>query len=115
MSQQYVKAIIAAALKQAREKAGLSQKQLADKLNVKQPVISEIESGTANTTAETIERYANALNMVPVFKLTKPRQKKDKTPKMSTCTVCMGSGWEEGGKSLQTTCHYCGGTGEVPR
>lgn len=51
-------------LKTAREKAKLSQKQLAELSKVPQQTISAIESGTrGNPGADTLYRLANALGM----------------------------------------------------
>jgi hypothetical protein len=33
---------------------------------------------------------------------------------MVECRQCDGCGWYEGGKTLKTNCHECGGTGRVP-
>lgn len=45
----------------ARTKAGLSQKQLAERTHIDQADISKIESGKANPSLNTIERIFNAL------------------------------------------------------
>jgi transcriptional regulator with XRE-family HTH domain len=47
-----------------REKCGLSQKQLADKMGVKQQIISRVESGEANITLETLMRFLTTLGIV---------------------------------------------------
>ena len=41
---------------------GLTQKQLAQKIGTKQPVISRLESGTYNPSIKFLERVALALN-----------------------------------------------------
>ena len=41
---------------------GLTQKQLAQKIGTKQPVISRLESGTYNPSIKFLERVAFALN-----------------------------------------------------
>ena len=46
-----------------REKAGLSQIQLAEKANVSRPYVSQIENGVFNTSLETIISVANALQI----------------------------------------------------
>lgn len=42
-----------------------------------------------------------------------PEKEPEQTPEV--CMDCDGCGWTEGGKTLQTKCEKCGGTGEVPR
>ncbi len=44
-----------------REKAGLSQKELAKKLNTTQSVISRIENGKQNISLDMLQKIANAL------------------------------------------------------
>ena len=46
-----------------REKKGLTQKQLADKLGIKQQVVARIENG-ANITLETLIRFLSVLDIV---------------------------------------------------
>ena len=46
----------------AREQAGLTQRQLADRCGVARSLISEIESGTRNATPAMIRKLADALN-----------------------------------------------------
>jgi len=46
----------------AREMAGLTQQQLADRCNVSRSLITEIELGTRNATPATIRKLAAALN-----------------------------------------------------
>jgi len=48
-------------LKQAREQAGLTRSELAQKMNTKRSVISRIENHSENICLSTIERYAEAL------------------------------------------------------
>lgn len=50
------------ALASARNRAGLSQKQLADKLGTSQSHIARIESGRHLPSVRMIERYARALS-----------------------------------------------------
>ncbi len=50
---------IAARLKEARILAGLSQAHAADKLGLKRPAISEIESGNRKVSAEELIQLAN--------------------------------------------------------
>jgi transcriptional regulator with XRE-family HTH domain len=53
-----MKDIIAARLKDARILAGLSQGQIATKMGLHRPTISEIELGNRNVTAEEIVEFA---------------------------------------------------------
>jgi HTH-type transcriptional regulator/antitoxin HipB len=52
---------IGAILKQAREEAGLTQEELAAKLNTKKSAISRIENHAEDIKLSTLERFANAL------------------------------------------------------
>lgn len=47
-------------LKQAREKAGLTQDEVAEQLNTKKTVVSRIENHAEDIRLSTLERYANA-------------------------------------------------------
>lgn len=55
-------------IKAARMKAGLTQRELADKLNVSFVNISQWENGTRNPKKETLQKIANALN-IPMHEL----------------------------------------------
>jgi len=48
-------------LKQAREEAGLTQEQLAEKLHTKKSAISRIENHAEDIKLSTLENYASAL------------------------------------------------------
>ncbi len=48
-------------LKQAREKAGVTQEVVAKRLRTKKSAISRIENNAADIRLSTLERYANAL------------------------------------------------------
>ena len=48
-------------LKQAREKAGLTQEELASKLNTKKSAISRIENHAADIKLSTLEKFAHAV------------------------------------------------------
>jgi transcriptional regulator with XRE-family HTH domain len=48
-------------LRQARERAGLSQRELADRLGCSQPAISQAEAGGASLSIATLQRFADAL------------------------------------------------------
>ncbi len=54
-------AVIEAVLRARREK-GLTQAQLAKKINTKQSVISRLEKGNANPTLSFLKKIAGALN-----------------------------------------------------
>jgi transcriptional regulator with XRE-family HTH domain len=54
-----LKALIAARIRAAREAAGLSQGQVAIKLNMHRPTISEIEAGRRNVSTEELNRFAS--------------------------------------------------------
>ncbi len=58
-------AIVGRALAAAREKAGLTQAQLAATLGVTQGALSRIESGTHALTIEQLARAATALQVAP--------------------------------------------------
>lgn len=51
---------VALEITKERERAGLSQKQLASKLKTTQSVISRIESGKQNVSLELLQRLAEA-------------------------------------------------------
>ena len=50
----------AAAIIETRNKAGLTQEQLAQLMDAPQSLIARLESGTQNTTLKTLERFAKA-------------------------------------------------------
>ncbi len=49
--------------KEAREKAGLTQEELAEKANVNRTTLSRIETGVRNATIGTLMKLAKAMNM----------------------------------------------------
>lgn len=49
-----------AILRSARLRAGLTQRQLADRAHTKQSAISRLEAGTVSPTVETLERLVGA-------------------------------------------------------
>lgn len=53
---------VARAVIKARTERGLTQKQLADKLNTKQSVISRVESANTTPSLSFLKRLAQALN-----------------------------------------------------
>ena len=50
-------------IKEARVKAGLTQKELGEKLGVGEPTVNKYEGGKQNLTAETMKKVATALGM----------------------------------------------------
>jgi len=50
-------------LKEARKKAGITQEAVARKLRTKKSAISRIENHAADIRLSTLEKYANALGM----------------------------------------------------
>ncbi len=54
---------VARAVIRARIEKGLTQKQLADKLNTKQSVISRVESANTTPSLTLLKRLAQALNV----------------------------------------------------
>jgi transcriptional regulator with XRE-family HTH domain len=48
-------------LRQAREQAGISQRELAERLGCTQPAISQAEAGGASLSVATLQRFADAL------------------------------------------------------
>lgn len=71
---------VGALLRQAREKAGLTQEQVAERLETKKSAISRIENSTGSIRFSTLERYARAigwqlnLELRPARKSSSPRQ-----------------------------------------
>jgi len=58
----------------AREKAGLTQGELAKKIGTKQPALSRLETGRfSKATLETLKKIADALDMRLVIKLQKKK------------------------------------------
>lgn len=51
---------IAERLREAREASGLSQAQVAKKLRLHRPTITEIEAGRRKVSAEELEQFSNA-------------------------------------------------------
>lgn len=50
-------------IKEAREKAGLTQKELAERLQVKPPLISRLENNAGDVKLSTLHRIASGLNL----------------------------------------------------
>ncbi|PIR62061.1 MAG: hypothetical protein COY81_04485 [Candidatus Pacebacteria bacterium CG_4_10_14_0_8_um_filter_43_12] len=55
--------------KEAREKRGITQEELATKANVNRTTLSKIESGLRNATIETLSKLASAMDMQLEVKL----------------------------------------------
>lgn len=53
---------VANALRELRKAEGLTQRQLADRVNKPQSTIARIENGSINVTFNTMKEIANALN-----------------------------------------------------
>lgn len=51
---------LAAAIIDARAQAGLTQEELAARMQVKQPFVARLEGGARNTTMKTLHRIAEA-------------------------------------------------------
>ena len=49
--------------KEAREKRGITQEELAVKANINRTTLSKIESGLRNATVETLSKLASAMDM----------------------------------------------------
>jgi ribosome-binding protein aMBF1 (putative translation factor) len=54
---------LAAALIEARARAGLTQQQLADRMHTTQAVLAHLESGRVKPSTRTLERLATATGM----------------------------------------------------
>jgi transcriptional regulator with XRE-family HTH domain len=52
-------------IKELREKAGLSQREVAIKIGIKRPTISQIENGERKISAEEILEFSNLFNVTP--------------------------------------------------
>jgi transcriptional regulator with XRE-family HTH domain len=69
---------VGALLRQAREKAGLTQEQVAERLATKKSAISRIENSAGSIRFSTLERYAQAIGWQLNLDL-RPSQKISKT------------------------------------
>lgn len=58
----YIDFKVGALIRQAREKAGFTQEQVAERLEMKKSAISRIEKSAGNTRFSTLERYARAIS-----------------------------------------------------
>lgn len=67
---------LAASMIKARERAGITQGELARKIGTKQPALSRLErGGFSNATVETLRKIADALDMRLVVKLQKKQRR----------------------------------------
>ncbi|CAN7673852.1 helix-turn-helix domain-containing protein [Caballeronia sp. LjRoot34] len=57
---------MATRIRKWRAENGLNQRELAEKVDVDRNRVSAVESGKKNVTLETIERFANALDISPL-------------------------------------------------
>jgi ribosome-binding protein aMBF1 (putative translation factor) len=60
---------LAMTLAEARRKAGLTQAELAARMNTSQAAVARIESGHGAPNGRPVERYARALGARPVVRL----------------------------------------------
>jgi HTH-type transcriptional regulator/antitoxin HipB len=60
-------------LRQARERAGLTQDQVAERLETKKSAISRIENSAGSIRLSTLERYARAIGSELFLELRPPR------------------------------------------
>lgn len=65
---------VGALLRQAREKAGLTQEQVAERLSTKKSAISRIENSAGSMRLSTLERYARAIGWNLSLDLQPPRK-----------------------------------------
>ena len=65
---------VGALLRQAREKAGLTQEQVAERLETKKSAISRIKNSAGSIRFSTLERYARALGWQLSLELRPPRK-----------------------------------------
>jgi HTH-type transcriptional regulator/antitoxin HipB len=65
---------VGALLRQAREKAGLTQAQVAERLETKKSAISRIENSAGSIRFSTLERYARAIGWQLALELRPPRR-----------------------------------------
>ncbi|HYU35030.1 MAG TPA: helix-turn-helix transcriptional regulator [Thermoanaerobaculia bacterium] len=65
---------VGALLRQAREKAGLTQEEVAERLDTKKSAISRIENSAGSIRFSTLERYARAIGWQLSLELRPPRK-----------------------------------------
>jgi transcriptional regulator with XRE-family HTH domain len=69
---------IGALLRQAREKAGLTQEDVADRLETQKSAISRIENSAGTIRLSTLERYARAIGWQLSLELRPPRKNSER-------------------------------------
>ncbi len=65
---------VGALLRQAREKAGLTQEEVAERLETKKSAISRIENSAGSIRFSTLERYARAIGWQLSLEFPPPRK-----------------------------------------
>ena len=65
---------VGALLRQAREKAGLTQEEVAKRLETKKSAISRIENNVGSIRISTLERYARAIGWQLSLELRPPQR-----------------------------------------
>ena len=65
---------IGALLRQARERSGITQEEVADRLETKKSAISRIENSAGTIRLSTLERYARAIGWQLSLELRPPRK-----------------------------------------
>jgi ribosome-binding protein aMBF1 (putative translation factor) len=71
----YAEFKVGALLRQAREKAGLTQEQVAERLATKKSAISRIENSAGSIRFSTLERYARAIGWQLSLEFRPPRSR----------------------------------------
>lgn len=72
MSRQEITTSVAERLREAREASGLSQGQVAKRLEMHRPTISEIEAGRRKVPAEELEKFASLYGVTVEWIVTGP-------------------------------------------
>ena len=72
---EHTKALVAEKLVEIREKIGLTQKELAQKMKISQQLISKVESGADNITLATLVKFLLILGVC--LKIEVEKRKKD--------------------------------------
>jgi HTH-type transcriptional regulator/antitoxin HipB len=65
---------VGAMLRQAREQAGLTQEEVAERLETKKSAISRIENSAGSIRLSTLERFARAIGWQLSLELKPPRR-----------------------------------------
>lgn len=127
MNQEVFNNYVAVALRAAREKAGVSQTNMAELLGVKQSSVAGFENGAGALSTETLRKYSQALGLDVTISFIKRKRKQKEKPlpeeeapaSLEDCSRCYGTGWAEpsslskGSKlSVKVTCPRCSGSGK---